>query len=105
MTNITAAADANALAATPLTGNRMQRGDGTSDSWFEAFAQAWGKALDNQAATIEQRSDVLANDGGDNPSAITELTAESLKMSFLSNSSHSSLDSVGKALETMARKS
>lgn len=105
MTDITPATAANtsALAATPLTGNRMSR-DSSPGSWFEAFAQAWGTALDNQAATIEQRSDVLANAGGDNPSSITELTAESLKMSFLSNSSHSSLDSVGKALETMARK-
>lgn len=96
-------ADTSALAATPLTGNRMQRDSNPGSSWFEAFAQAWGKALDNQAAVIEQRSDTLG-DGGDNPSAITQLTAESLKMSFLSNSSHSSLDSVGKALETMARK-
>ena len=32
------------------------------------------------------------------------LTAEAMKMSFLSNSSHSSIDSVSKALETMARK-
>ena len=102
MTQINAAADASVLAATPLTGNRMQRSDASS-SWFEAFANAWGKALDNQAAVIEQRSDGLSQ-GGDNPSAITELTAESLKMSFLSNSSHSSLDSIGKALETMARK-
>jgi hypothetical protein len=95
--------DTSALAATPLTGNRMQRDQNGASSWFEAFAQAWGKALDNQAAVIEQRSDTLDN-GGDNPSGITQLTAESLKMSFLSNSSHSSLDSVGKALETMARK-
>jgi hypothetical protein len=32
------------------------------------------------------------------------LTAEAMKMSFLSNSSHSSIDSVSKALDTMARK-
>lgn len=103
MTNVTATADTAILAATPLTGNRMRQ-DQAPDNWFEAFASAWGKALDTQAAAIEQRSDVVANGGGDNPSQITELTAESLKMSFLSNSSHSSLDSVGKALETMARK-
>lgn len=103
MTNTIANADAAFLAATPLTGNRMRQSDAPAN-WFEAFASAWGKALDSQAAAIEQRSDMVANGGGDNPSQITELTAESLKMSFLANSSHSSLDSVGKALETMARK-
>lgn len=104
MTNLTVNADMGTLAATPLTGNRMRRSDAPSN-WFEAFASAWGHALDTQAAAIEQRSNMVANAGGDNPSQITELTAESLKMSFLANSSHSSLDSVGKALETMARKS
>ena len=42
--------------------------------------------------------------GNDNPSALTELTTESLRMSFLSNSSSTSISSVGQALETMARK-
>ncbi len=56
-------------------------------------------------SAIEQRSDIMANEGGDTPAAITQLTAESMKMSFLSQSSHTSLDSVSKALETMARKS
>lgn len=80
------------------------RQDDSPANWFEAFASAWGKALDTQAAAIEQRSDIVANSGGDNPSQITQLTAESMKMSFLANSSHSSIDSVSKALETMARK-
>ncbi|WP_334183059.1 hypothetical protein [Novosphingobium sp.] len=103
MTNLTVNADTSMLAATPLTGDRMRQGD-APDNWFEAFASAWGKALDNEAAKIEQQSDVISNGGGDNPSQITELTAQSLRFSFISNSSHSSLDSVGKALETMARK-
>jgi len=32
------------------------------------------------------------------------LTAESMRMNFMANSSSTSTDSVGKALETMARK-
>lgn len=92
------------LAATPLTGQRMER-DSRPSNWFEAFADAWGKALDNQAAAIEQKSHGIAMEGNDNPSQITMLTAEAMKMSFLSQSSHSSIDSVAKALETMARKS
>ncbi len=103
MTNSVSRADMATLANTPLTGARMKQDD-TSGNWFEAFASAWGKALDQQAARIEQKSDMIANEGGDNPSQITMLTAEAMKMSFLSNSSHSSIDSVSKALETMARK-
>jgi hypothetical protein len=95
--------DLSTLASSPLTSQRTNRN--TPGNWFEAFAAAWGNALDRQASAIEQRSDIMANEGGDTPSAITQLTAESMKMSFLSNSSHTSLDSVSKALETMARKS
>ena len=76
---------------------------GGSGSWFEAMASAWGKALDSQADQIEQKSAGLST-GNDKPADITELTAMSLKMTFLSNSSHTALSSVGTALETMARK-
>jgi hypothetical protein len=72
-------------------------------SFFEAMAQAWGEALDKQAGIIQQKSDAISG-GNDTPSAITELSAESLKMSFLSNSSHTAISSVGQGLETMARK-
>lgn len=91
------------LAATPLTGSRMGRSE-DANSWFEALAQAWGQSLDTQAARIEQMSDSVTGQGTDNPSQITKLTAESMRMSFMANSSATSLDSVGKALETMARK-
>jgi hypothetical protein len=86
------------LAATPNAGVR-----GRGSNWFEAFASSWGRALDNQATTIETMADGLKN-GGDKPSDITLLTAESMRMSFMSQSSHTSLDSISKALETMARK-
>jgi hypothetical protein len=76
-----------------------------SRSWFEAFAGAWGAALDNQATRIEQQSQVISGEnGGDSPSEITRLSAESMRMSFMAQSSHTSIDSVSKALETMARK-
>ncbi|MGK6325164.1 hypothetical protein ACMGDM_19025 [Sphingomonas sp. DT-51] len=73
-------------------------------NWFEAFASAWGDALDGQAARIEAQSNRISVDGVDQPSEITKLTAESMRFGFMSNSSHTSLDSVSKALETMARK-
>lgn len=89
------------IAATPLTTqSKDSKGSGT---WFEAMANAWGQALDKQANVIEQQSDAISG-GDDTPAAITELSAQSLKMSFLASSSHSSISSVGQALETMARK-
>lgn len=72
-------------------------------SWFEVMADAWGQALDNQANDIVTRSESLTT-GNESPREITLLTAESLRMQFLSNSSHTALTSMGTALETMARK-
>lgn len=89
------------VAAAPLTQTKPSGGSG---SFFEAMARAWGQALDKQAGLIQEKSDAIANAGNDNPSAITELTTESLRMSFMSNSSNTSISSVGQALETMARK-
>ncbi len=89
------------MATAPL--NTAKGSQSQGGSWFEAMADAWGKTLDNQASRIEEMSaDIGA--GNDRPEAITALTAETLKMSFLSNSSHTALTTVGSALDTMARK-
>lgn len=88
----------NQLAANPA-GTRK----GDSSTWFEAMAEAWGEALDKQASSMIDRAETLAV-GAESPAEITMLTAESLRMQFLSNSSHTSLTSMGSALETMARK-
>jgi hypothetical protein len=91
------------MALAPNTTQQSGGSNGKAGTWFEAMARAWGEALDKQATTIEQQSDAL-NNGNDTPAAITELTAQSLKMGFLSNSSHSAISSVAEALNTMARK-
>ena len=91
------------LALAPTT-TQMQGSASKNGTWFEAMARAWGEALDKQAATIQEQSEALGT-GIDTPAAITELSAQSLKMGFLSNSSHTSISSVGEALSTMARKS
>jgi len=83
------------------TTNGSKKGSG---SWYEAMAEAWGQALDKQADKIVELGTELHSSGQDTPSKIHELTAESLRMGFLSNSSHTSLTSVASALETMARK-
>ena len=92
------------LAITPITSQSEGRKfQGSGGTFFEALARAWGAALDRQATSIEELSAGL--EGNDTPSAITELTAESLKMGFLSTSSHTAISAVGEALSTMARKS
>lgn len=86
-----------------IVSNTVAEKDKRHASWFEAMANAWGKALDNQADTITKMSDGLV-DGIDSPRQVTLLTAESLRMQFLSNSSHTAISAVGSSLETMARK-
>jgi len=86
--------------------NSGSSSSGTSkrgNTWFEQMADAWGDALDGQATRIVEQADKVAG-GFDTPAEITELTAQSLRMNFISNSSHTSLTSVGSALETLARK-
>lgn len=101
MTTTSPTSGLDGIALAPMTGNLTSKD--SPNSWFEALSQAWGQTLDNEANILTKESSTISA-GMDNPSQITQLTAESLKMSFLSNSSSSSIDSVGKALETMARK-
>jgi len=86
------------MAVAPTTTNKNSSG-----SWYEAMSQAWGETLDRQASDIEDISKLI-KDGDDKPATITQLSTESLKMGFLSNSSHTSISSTGEALKTMAQK-
>lgn len=89
------------MATTPMT--NAQGRNGKSASWYEVMAEAWGKTLDAKAGEIEAAADELAG-GNDKPAHITMMTALSQQMGFMSSSAHTSLQSVGTALETMARK-
>lgn len=91
------------LAASPMNGSNRARSEGDA-SWFEALARAWGQTMDQQAGRVQELSENMGATGEDNPSQIVDLTAESLRMQFLSNSASTSTNSVGQALETMARK-
>ena len=93
------------LALAPITQSKPAGSSNSSgnSSFFEAMARAWGDALDKQANRITEQSDRVSA-GDDTPGAITELSAQSLKMGFLSNSAHSATSSVSSALETIARK-
>jgi hypothetical protein len=87
--------------ATAPTAGKQAASNGT---WYQAMAEAWGQTLDAQAGKLEALGTEIGN-GGDKPSALTQMSAESLKMGFLSQSSHTALSSTGEALKTMAQKS
>ncbi len=80
--------------------------DSSRKSWFQALAEAWGNTLDNQAAKITELSNNIGpgKANGEDPALLTQLTSESMRMQFLANSSSTSLNSSGNALETTARK-
>ena len=109
MTNIAAGTPglgqfiAGAAATGGAGGIRGGSSAGDRGSWYEAMSRAWGQTLDAQATRITNLSDVIGN-GGDQPSNVVALTAESLKMQFLSNNASTSQNSVGQALETLGRK-
>ena len=88
-----------AMAVTPSTASRQ----GKPASWYEVMAEAWGKTLDAKANESESAANDMAG-GNDSPAHITQMTALAQQMGFMSNSAHTSLQSVGTALETMARK-
>lgn len=101
--------DVLALGATPSVSN-SRYGSGSSSaagggggSWFEALAAAWGSSLDQEAGKLESMSGGIGG-GDEDPSQIAQLTAESLRMSFMSQSESTSISAAGESLQTMARK-
>lgn len=83
--------------------SREQPSATETGSWYEAMAKAWGKTLDNQAARITELSASIS-EGSDQPSQMVQLTAESLRMQFMSNNASTSQNSVGQALETLGKR-
>jgi hypothetical protein len=84
-------------------GGGVSGGTGGSNNWFQALATAWGQSLDQEAQRIETMSDGIGG-GNEEPSQIAQLSAESLRMQFISQSENTSIDAVGQSLQTMARK-
>ena len=100
------ASGGQSLSSNVATSGSATTGAGARDvkSWYEAMARAWGQTLDAQAEVISTLSDSIGAEGGDQPSAIVQLTAESLRMQFLSNNAATANNSVGQALESLGRK-
>lgn len=84
-------------------GARGSVSSGSANSWYEAMSKAWGATLDSQAARITQLSDMVGA-GQDQPSVMIQLTAESLRMQFMSNNAATSQNAVGQALETLGKR-
>lgn len=75
----------------------------SSGNFFEALAKAWGEALDKQADVIQEKSEALNQDGNDTPGAVTQLSAEAARLTFMATSSSTSLQNAGEALKTVAK--
>src|SRR5688500_4433554 len=84
--------------------SRSGSSSGSSNSWFEAMSRAWGSRLDAQASRITELSDAIGSSGNDQPSNMVALTAESLRMQFLSQNAATSQNSVAQALESLSKR-
>ncbi len=76
----------------------------SAKSWYEALAKAWGERLDQQADKIVDLASQITDQGQNQPSTVALLTGASQEMMFISSSSSTSTNSVGQALESLARK-
>ena len=103
MTNYNPTNNALSMMAASTGASMTQGGGGDEQSFYLAMAKAWGTSLDNEANKLIDLSKSISG-GNDNPSNIALMSAQSLKFSYLSNAEHTSVESVGSALETMARK-
>jgi hypothetical protein len=89
----------NGFPSTPVSPQPGTR----SDSWFEAMAHAWAKVMDKQANEVVTLSDELSS-GKDDPSTAVQLQAQAQKMAFLSTGASTSINTLGNALELLAKK-
>lgn len=84
--------------------SRSGGSSGSSNSWFEAMARAWGDRLDAQASRITELSNAIGSSGNDQPSNMVALTAESLRMQFLSQNASTSTNATAQALEAISKR-
>jgi len=95
--------EVNQSTAAAPEGGSAARSNRSGNSWFEAMAETWGKALDRQADRVIDRTNQLGA-GDDQPSVVAELSAEAFRMQYLANASHTSIVSAGNAIDSLARK-
>lgn len=91
------------LAAAPAAAEQKKNKE-KSETWFQAFANAWGRSMDQKADAMIETANGISDGAADRPSDIAKLTAQSLQFSYLSQAQNTSVSSVGEALKTSARK-
>ena len=95
----------NQLAAAPATVETQKKAnEQKSGTWFEAFARAWGRSMDQKAQEMIDTAGEISDGSNDKPSNIATLTANSLQFGYLSQAQNTSINSVGEGLKTSARK-
>ena len=95
----------NQLAAAPATTEvRRQADQKKSGTWFEAFARAWGRSLDQKAEQLVSTAQEISDGTNDQPSNVATLTATSLQFGYLSQAQNTSVNAVGEGLKTSSRK-
>ncbi|MGH1543929.1 MAG: hypothetical protein ACRBHB_26280 [Arenicella sp.] len=70
--------------------------------WYHSMAQAWGSALDKQAQKLLDFSQNIDNDATVGQAIM--VSAHAHQLSFMSNAASTTSNSVGQALETLAKK-
>ena len=94
----------NQLAAAPATTEAQRKTSQRSGTWFEAFARAWGRSMDQKAQEMIDTASEISDGTNDKPSNIAALTATSLQFGYLSQAQNTSVNAVGEGLKTSARK-
>ena len=74
-----------------------------SGSWYEAMAEALGKAVNDQAKQVEELSGKITSDSAkDDPKGMTDLQSAQQRMQFMMSSVDQVLKGVGEALKQLA---
>jgi hypothetical protein len=98
LTTLITQTNLGSLAGRPGSASASDQGN-----WLQALANAWGSALDSQAANLTDLSSQL-NNGSAQPSTLAQLTAASLTFQFESTGASASINASGDGLNTLARK-
>jgi hypothetical protein len=101
MTTSTPALYAGARSAEARAGT--SRASAAGGNWYSALSRAWGQALDTQATRVVRLSQGLAY-GEPGIGDVMLVTTESSLMGVMSQSAATVNNSIGQALETLARK-
>lgn len=91
----------HSLSNKPKT-NRSKGSAQQQTDWYHSMAKAWGNALDNQAQKLVDTANSIGEDSTVGDALM--VSAQAHQLSFMSNAASTTSNSVGQALETLAKK-